>query len=415
MTASHHRTDTDPTGRNSAARGVGVLGMGTYLPDRRLTNHDVARHSGVTADWITERTGIRERRAAAPDEAASDLAARAVRSAVAAAGIDIDRVGLLVLGTSTPDELSPATACRVQALTGARNAVALDVGAACTGWLFAARIAHDWLRADPTAGYAVAVGTEVFSRFIDPADRGTAVLFGDGAAASVLGPVPPGEGFLDFRLGSDGTLADHVLIPAGGGRTPADARTVAEGGHTVHMDGRAIRDFVQEMFPHVVADALTRAGLRADDIDAFVTHQPNPNLLRSVGTSLGIAPDRLPVVADEIGNIGAASTPYALAAAAERGLLHPGSRVLLAAFGAGMTWGSALLTWTGAPVIGITPAPETATRTSGEAAARASGGSGASVREEAAARTSVGSAASAPHGPGGRTSAPVGASERSSR
>jgi 3-oxoacyl-(acyl-carrier-protein) synthase III len=377
-TGPGHRTDradqadrTDqavrggPAHKARAARGVGVLGMGTYVPARRRSNHDVARDAGVTADWIAERTGIHARHAAAPEEAASDLAAGAVRSAVAAAGLDMDRIGLLVVGTSTPDELSPATACRVQALTKARNAVALDVGAACSGWLFAARIAYDWLRADPSAGYAVAVGTEVFSKFLDPADRGTAVLFGDGAAASVLGPVPAGEGFLDFHLGSDGTLARHVLIPAGGGRQPADAGTVAGAGHTVHMDGRAIRDFVDEMFPHVVSDALTRNGLRARDIDAFVTHQPNPKLLRSVGRALGIPPERLPVAADEVGNIGAASTPYTLAAAAGRGLLRPGARVLIAAFGAGMTWGSALLTWTGAPVIGVRPGPVTAGRTTG--------------------------------------------------
>ncbi|UNZ16113.1 ketoacyl-ACP synthase III [Streptomyces sp. 891-h] len=340
---------------SDAASGIGVLGMGTYLPTRQRSNDEVARAIGVSPDWIVERTGVRKRHEAAPDEAASDMAAAAVRSAVAAAGLDPEQLDLLVLATSTPDELGPATACRVQALTKARNAVALDVGAACSGWLFATRVAHDYLRADAGSRYAAVVGVEAYSKFLDPADRATAVLFADGAAASVLGPVPAGEGFTDFHLGSDGALADHVLIPAGGSRAPADAGTVADRRHTIRMDGRAVRDFIVEMFPLVVSDSLTRNRLRAEDIDAFVTHQPNPRMLRSVGTSLGIPPGRLPIVADEVGNIGAASAPYALAAAAVDGLLRRGDRVLLATFGAGMTWGSALLTWSGAPVIRTAP------------------------------------------------------------
>ncbi|MGD3111148.1 3-oxoacyl-ACP synthase III family protein [Streptomyces sp. YGL11-2] len=337
------------------ARPIGVLGMGTFLPSRRRPNDEVASGAGVTADWITQRTGVRNRHVAAPHEAASDLAACAVRAAVAAAGLDIDQIDLLVLATSTPDELGPSTACRVQALTKARNAVALDVSAACSGWLFAARVAHDWLRADPCARYAAVVGVEAYSKFLDPADRATAVLFADGAAASVLGPVPPGQGFGDFHLGSDGTLADRVLIPAGGSRRPASSTTLRTGAHTIHMDGRAVRDFITTMFPLVVRDSLARNRLRLQDIDAFITHQPNPKLLRTVATDLGIPVDRLPIVAQEIGNIGAASTPYALATAAANGLLTPRSRILTATFGAGMTWGSALLTWSGAPTIRIAP------------------------------------------------------------
>ena len=341
-----------------AASGIGVLGMGTYLPARQRSNEEVAPAAGVSPGWIAQRTGVRKRHTAAPDEAASDMAAAAVRSAVAAAGLDTDQLDLLVLATSTPDELGPATACRVQALTKAHNAVAFDVSAACSGWLFGARVAHDLLRGDPGARYAAVVGVEAYSKFLDPADRGTAVLFADGAAASVLGPVPANEGFADFRLGSDGALADNVLIPAGGSRTPAGAGTVAGGRHTIRMDGRAVRDFIVEMFPRVVSESLTRNRLRMEDIEAFVVHQPNPRLLRSVGTELGVPPGRLPIVADEVGNIGAASPPYALATSAVDGPLRRGDRVLLAAIGAGMTWGSALLTWSGAPVIRTAPTAE---------------------------------------------------------
>lgn len=336
---------------------IGVLGMGTYLPHALRTNEDVATAVGVTPDWITERTGVRTRHVAAPDEAASELAAAAVRAAVAAAGIDIDQLDVLIAATSTPDELGPSTACRIQALTGARNAAALDVSAACSGWLFATRVAHDWLAQDPCARYAAVVGVEAYSKFIDPADRGTAVLFADGAAAAVLGPVPGDGGFAGFQLGSDGTGAHHVLIPAGGSRVPASPDTLGGHQHHIQMDGRAVRDFIADIFPRLVNETLARHRLRLDDIDAFITHQPNPVLLRGLGDSIGIPPNRLVIVGDEVGNIGAASAPYALATAAARGLLPLGGRVLIAAFGAGVTWGSALLNWTGAPAIRISSGP----------------------------------------------------------
>ncbi|KIZ16185.1 3-oxoacyl-ACP synthase III family protein [Streptomyces natalensis] len=340
---------------------IGVLGMGTYLPGGIRTNHDVAASAGVTPEWITERTGVHTRHVAAPEEAASDLAAAAVRAAVAAAGIDIDQIDVLIAATSTPDELGPSTACRIQALTGARRAVALDVSAACAGWLFAARVAHDWLRGEPGARYAAVVGVEAYSKFLDPTDRGTAVLFADGAAAAVLGTVADDAGFADFRLGSDGTGAHHVLIPAGGSRAPASPATLGGHRHRIHMDGRAVRDFIAEVFPRLVDETLVRNRLRLTDLDAVITHQPNPVLLRSLGDRIGIARERLVIVGDEVGNIGAASAPYALATAAARGLLPQGGRILLAVFGAGVTWGSALLTWTGAPAIRIAPTRTPAT------------------------------------------------------
>ncbi|MFE3073640.1 3-oxoacyl-ACP synthase III family protein [Streptomyces sp. NPDC059247] len=324
---------------------IGVLGTGSHLPPTVRTNDQVAAATGVSAAWIRDRTGVRERHVAAPDEASSDLAAVAVRRALASAGIDAGQLGLLVCATSTPDELGPSTGCRVQGLVGASAAVALDVSAACSGWLFAAKVAHDWLRQESPPGYAAVVGVETYSKFLDPADRGTSVLFADGAAAAVLGPVPPPGGFSDFRLGSDGTLADLVLIPAGGSRRPADVRSLADGGHRIHMDGREISRFIRATFPRLVHEALDRNGLRLGDLDRIIAHQPNPVLLRGLGEELGLGPDRLVVVGDEAGNIGAASAPYALAAADARGLLAPGDLALVTVFGAGMTWGSALLRW----------------------------------------------------------------------
>ncbi|KPI29305.1 3-oxoacyl-(acyl-carrier-protein) synthase 3 [Actinobacteria bacterium OK074] len=332
---------TAPGGR------IGVLGAGTYLPPRVRTNEEVAREAGVTAEWIGQRTGVLVRHVAGPDQAASDLAAHAVEAAAAAAGIDVRELGLLICATATPDELGPSTACRIQSAIGAAHAVALDVAAACSGWLFGAKIACDWLSSTPGARYAAVVGVETFSKFLDHGDRATSVLFADGAAATILGPVGAAEGFAHFALGSDGTLADRVLIPAGGSRLPASADTLAQGGHHVRMDGRVVGGFITDVFPRLIAETLDRAQLTLDDIDFVVAHQPNPVLLRRVGAELGIPAGRLVVVGDEIGNIGAASTPYALAAAAGRYGLRAGDRVLLAVFGAGMTWGSALLTWSG--------------------------------------------------------------------
>ncbi|MFI6684284.1 3-oxoacyl-ACP synthase III family protein [Streptomyces sp. NPDC050485] len=341
--------------RFSSGRPIGIRGMGSYLPRRIRSNEEVARQTGVTAEWIRERTGVRTRHVAAPDEAASDLAACAVRAAATAAGIDAADISLLICATSTPDELGPSTACRVQALLKAEHAVALDVGAACSGWLFAIKVAHDWLRADRTPRYAAVVGAEAYSKFLDPTDRATSVLFADGAAAAVLGPVGDEEGFQDFDFGSDGTLADTVLIPAGGSRRPADTVTLAAKGHFIQMDGRAVSRFISATFPRLVHESLTRNSLSLSDIDCLIAHQPNPVLLHRLGRELGCDERILVIVGDEVGNIGAASAPYALAAATARHTLGPGDRVLITVFGAGMTWGSALLTWSGAPAVRIAP------------------------------------------------------------
>ena len=332
--------------RTADAVPIGVLGTGGYLPPGVRGNEEVAAAGGVSARWILERTGVRRRHVAGPGVAASDLAVEAVRRALADAGLTAADLDLIVLATSGPDELGPSTACRVQAAIGAHRAVAFDVTAACSGWLFGARVARDYLSSDTTgARYAVVVGCEIYSRFIDHTDRATAVLFADGAAAAVLGPVPAGRGFAPIVLGSDGTHAGDVLVPAGGSRRPASARTLADGGHKIHMNGKAVRDFIREIFPRAAHEALEREGLGVDDIDVVITHQPNPVLLRSVCEQAGFPPERLVVIGDEAGNIGAGSLPYALAEAAATGRLRPGSRALLVAFGAGLTWGSTVLTW----------------------------------------------------------------------
>lgn len=324
---------------------IGILSTGAYLPDRIVTNEDVAAGCSVTPDWIVQRTGILHRRRAAPDQAPSDLAARAVGQALDQAGLGPGDLDLLVLATSIPDDFGPPTACRVQALLGAHNAVAFDVTAACSGWLFATRVARDWLSSATGERHAAVVGVEVYSRFLDPTDRATAVLFGDGAAATILGPVSSG-GFSTITLGSDGTGADDVVLPAGAGRLPASAQTLVDGSHYIRMNGRAVSDFILTVFPQAAATALKHSGLALDDVDLLISHQPNPALLRHAAAELGIPDDRTVIVGDHAGNLGAACIPYALSHTSDQRRLHPGDRLLIIAFGAGRTWGSTVLTWT---------------------------------------------------------------------
>ncbi|WP_034482783.1 3-oxoacyl-ACP synthase III family protein [Actinomadura oligospora] len=331
-----------------------IRGTGAYLPEQRITSTELSAGLGLDPHWIESRTGIRARHRAAPGQAASDLAAHAARNALDAAGIDAGDLTLIVLGTSTPDELGPATACRLQALLGAGQAAAFDVAAACTGFLHALQTAAALLTATPTAPdrpptgpgpYALVVGVEVYSRFLDPADRGTSALFGDGAAAAVLGPVPAPHGITAMGMGSDGTRADDVLIPAGGSRRPATGDTLAALDHTIHMDGSAVRRFITDIFPRLVEDATDQAGVKPADLALVVPHQPNPKLVASLAPTAGLDPSQLAIAGQDVGNIGAASLPYALHRAVADGRLHAGDQVLLAGFGAGLTWAHALITW----------------------------------------------------------------------
>ncbi|GHA49554.1 3-oxoacyl-[acyl-carrier-protein] synthase 3 [Streptomyces spiroverticillatus] len=345
-----------PTPRNrSAHTPFGVIGVGSYLPSQRRDNETVATSAGVSAEWILRRTGVHSRHIASPEEAASDLAAAAVKAACAAAGIDLDQLDVIIVATSTPDELGPATACRVQERTGARHAVALDVTAACSGWLFAAKVAHDWLVCTPQARYAAVVGVEAYSKFLDTTDRATASLFADGAAATIFGPTERG-GFLDFALGSDGRFADYALIPQGGSRLPNGPGAPSDRRQKISMNGPGVRKFIEDVFPRIVDESLSRNRIALSDLTTIVTHQPNPVLLTNVAHNAGITDAQLVIVGDEVGNIGAGSIPYALATAAGQGRLHEGDLVLAVAFGGGVTWGTALLEWTGASSVRLAPA-----------------------------------------------------------
>jgi 3-oxoacyl-[acyl-carrier-protein] synthase-3 len=325
-----------------AATGpVGVLGTGSYLPARVVGNDEVGAPAGVDGVWIEAKTGIRARRWAAPDEATSDLAGRAGRAALDAAGLDPSELSFLVVATSSPDQPQPATACIVADLLGARNVAAFDLNAVCSGFLFALATVSRLL---DRGGYGLVIGADVYSRMLDPTDRRTVVLFGDGAGAVVLGPVADGNGVLGTRLVSDGSRRALIEVPAGGSRRPASAATLAAGDHWFRMVGRGVRDYVAEHVPRMLTELLGASGLGPDQIGHFVPHQANALMVTDLAKELGLAA-QLRLTARDYGNTGAASVPITLDATARGVGIRSGENVLLAAFGGGMSMGAALLRW----------------------------------------------------------------------
>lgn len=323
---------------------VGIIGTGSYLPSSVTTSRELAARIGVEESWILERTGIRERRIAAPDEATSDLAAEAGRRAIHAAGLKFLDIDLILLATGTADQPAPATACFVQAKLGASKAVAFDVMAACSGFVYALRIATDMLTSSSDMKYALIIGADAYSRFANYNDRRTCVIIGDGAGAVVLGKVQSG-GILGTTIGSDGSVATVGQIPAGGSRKPATVDTVANGLHYFTMDGRKIRDIVIDLLPRAVNGLLSSINLNVSELDLIVPHQANVIMVREWSRVLGVDPDQVHETASMYGNTGAASLPVTLDDAIRLGRLSMGDLVLFVAFGGGVTWGSAVVQW----------------------------------------------------------------------
>lgn len=337
----------------TAPTPIGIVATGSYLPSTVVDNHEVGAAAGVSAEWIERKTGIRRRRRAAPHEATSDLAAHAARSALRQAGLTPDQLSYVVVATSTPDQPQPATAAIVQDLIGARRAAAFDVNSVCSGFLFALTAADRMLRAEAAeetgpgvrGPYAVVIGADVYSRILDPADRRTAILFGDGAGAVVLGPVPAGTGGITTSLTTRGDQHRLIGVPAGGSRRPASADTLAEGAHYFTMDGRGVRGFVQDNLPGAIHELLAKAGVPGRTVRHFVPHQANGVMLAEVWPLLGLDAARMHLALAHHGNTGAASVPVTLDLAHRRGLFTAGDTTVLSAFGGGMSVGSALLRW----------------------------------------------------------------------
>jgi 3-oxoacyl-[acyl-carrier-protein] synthase-3 len=318
-----------------------VLGCGSYLPSRVLSNADLARMVDTSDEWIVQRTGIRERHIAAPGELTSDLALRAAEAALADAGVDAQSIDLIVLATSTPDNTFPATAVSVQAGLGITRGAAFDLQAVCTGFVYALATADALLK---TGNHkrALVIGAETFSRILDWTDRGTCVLFGDGAGALVIElQEQPGtredRGLLTAHLRSDGRHKTKLYVDGG----PSSTGTV---GH-LRMEGREVFKHAVAMITDVIEDAFRATGYGAADIDWFVPHQANKRIIDGSAHKLGIAPDKVVATVEKHGNTSAASIPLALGVAVADGRIKRGDLLLLEAMGGGFTWGAALIRW----------------------------------------------------------------------
>ncbi|UZE51863.1 beta-ketoacyl-ACP synthase III [Rhodopseudomonas sp. P2A-2r] len=318
-----------------------VLGCGSYLPERILTNAELASQVDTSDEWIVQRTGIRQRHIAAEGEFTSHLAIKAAKAALAHAGIDAQSIDLIVLATSTPDHTFPATAVEVQHALGINHGAAFDLQAVCSGFVFALATADNFLR---TGAFkrALVIGAETFSRILDWTDRGTCVLFGDGAGAIILEAqqqpgLPSDRGVLTTHLRSDGRHKSKLFVDGG----PSSTQTV---GH-LRMEGREVFKHAVGMITDVIYDAFKATGESAESIDWFVPHQANKRIIDASAHKLHIAPEKVVLTVDLHGNTSAASIPLALSVAVHDGRIKKGDLVLLEAMGGGFTWGSALLRW----------------------------------------------------------------------
>ncbi|CAN5333114.1 ketoacyl-ACP synthase III [soil metagenome] len=314
-----------------------IAGTGRFSPERVMTNAELETLVDTSDEWIASRTGIRERRIADADTGAADMGAAAARAAMGEAGVEPGEVDVVLLSTATPDRLLPSTACDVQALLGLRNAAAYDFATACSGFLYGLSLAEAHIVAGQ-AETVLLIATEKMSSIIDWTDRGTCVLFGDGAGAAVIRPADDERGILSGFMKADGTLAELLYRPGGGARIPLDIAVLDERSHFVKMAGPEVFKSAVRSMCEAADTALERAGVTADDVDLLVPHQANMRIIEATARYAGIPMDRVYVNVDRYGNMSSASVPVALDEARERGLAPAGSLVLLVAFGAGFTW-----------------------------------------------------------------------------
>lgn len=320
-----------------------ISGVGMYVPERIMTNHDLERLVSTSDEWITSRTGIKERRIAGPDESASSMGAAAARQALERAGIGPEEVDLVIVGTATPDFQFPATACLVQDALGIKSG-AFDVEAGCTSFMYALSIATAYVSSGVYRNVLV-VGSEVLSSIVDWTDRSTCVLFGDGAGAVVVSPGPHSRFVPQFVLGSDGAGARALCMPAGGSSMPATEQTVGDRLHFVRMAGPEVFRFATRVVADSTKQVLEKLGMAADDIDLFIPHQANERIIESAVRRLGIPENRVFINIERYGNTSSASIPIALFEAEAQGRLRPGDTVVMVGFGAGLTWGAGAIEW----------------------------------------------------------------------
>lgn len=324
--------------------GVAIVGIGSAMPERIVTNEDLTRIVDTSDEWIRTRTGICQRRIADEQTATSDLCVTAAARALADAGISAEELDLIIVATVTPDMLFPATACLVQDRIGAKNAGAFDLSAGCSGFIYGLATGSQFI-AGGLYNTVLVVGAETLSKIVDWQDRNTCVLFGDGAGAAVLKRAPEGRGILAFHLGSDGSGGDLLSIPAGGSRLPASAQTIAKRQHYLQMSGNEVFKFAVKVMAEASVKVLEKCNKTKEDIDFLIPHQANTRIIDAAVKRLGLSGDKVYVNLDRYGNTSAASVPVALDEAVKEGQIKKGDIIVLVAFGAGLTWGASVIEW----------------------------------------------------------------------
>ena len=320
-----------------------ILGTGSCVPERVLTNTDLERMVATSDSWIVERTGIRERRIAAPGEACSDLGTKAAERALEAAGLTAADLDLILVATCTGDTPLPSTACLIQHRLGAVRAAACDISAACCGFVYALAVGDVYVKTG--LRHILVVGSEVMSMITDWTDRGTCVLFGDGAGAVVLGPSDGDRGILSSHLHSDGNLWDLIYVPGGGSRIPPSEKMLADGLQYIKMKGNETFKVAVKTLEESARETLSANHLSVDDLDLYVPHQANARIINAVADRLKLPMEKVVLNMDRYGNTSAASIPLALDEAVRAARVKDGNLVMIAAFGSGLTWASALIRW----------------------------------------------------------------------
>lgn len=320
-----------------------ILGTGAFAPERVVTNADLERMVETSDSWILERTGIRERRVVAPGQACSDLSLEAAQRALKASGVSPADLDVILLATCTGDSPLPATACLVQHRLGAVRAAACDISAACCGFLYALSIGDAYIQCGMR--HVLVIGSEVMSAITDWTDRNTCVLFGDGAGAVVLGPGRDESGILSTHLHANGGISDLIYVPGGGSRDPASEDVLSNKRCYIKMRGNETFKIAVKTMEEATHEALKANGMTAQEVDLFIPHQANVRILRAVSQRLGISEEKVMINLDRFGNTSAASIPLALDQAVQEGKLKRGHKVVMAAFGAGLTWASAVVQW----------------------------------------------------------------------
>ena len=327
---------------SSAQRRSVILGTGSELPSKVVTNHDLEKMVETSDEWITVRTGIKERRVLEEGKGNADMAFRAARRALKDAQMQATDLDAIIMGTVTPDYPFPSSACVLEDMLGARNVFSFDVGAACSGFLNALSVADSFIRTGQINN-ALVVGSDALSRLLNWQDRGTCILFGDGAGAVVLGASQNGSGILSTRLRTDGSYVKTLYVPAGGSLKPATRETVQRNEHTITMNGKEVFKIAVRSMEEISRQALIEADVQVSEVALVIPHQANRRIIVALAERLGIPMERVMVNLEKYGNTSAASIPVALDEAKRQGRIKPGDIVLLNAFGAGFAWGAAVI------------------------------------------------------------------------